>query len=231
MKVNTIVYTKATGLGIFMYPHTTPVEPNTICSVLSRKSNKIYHVPFSNIKPYQNVCWCCHGDGVDSLVDPTCPKCHWVICPDCGACRKFECEEDGIIVLDANDPYGWQETTGYYYEDFLDVYRNEDYDSLGQGSPDDIEKCYLALLNHQLQPIIVVDIDDIGDNVIISLYIDKNDFVEAAEIIDSLNIKITYDMFDMSFIYLDSDERGGCIFCGSRTYGDILCPTCAGNVD
>ena len=217
MKVNTIVWSKITGLGIYMYPHQIPVEPDTVCTVLRRNNNTISHMPFSDIYSYENVCWNCNFE-VSSLEASTCPSCHWVKWP--------HCEEDGIIILDADDPDGWEETTGFYYKDFFDDYANQAYDYLGQGYPDDVEKCYTAILKHELKPIMVVDLDE---DVVISLYIENVYSEIARDIISSINGQLTYSVYEV----FDPDYYGGgsCIFCGGTTYGDTLCPSCANNVD
>lgn len=40
------------------------------------------------------------------------------------------------------------------------------------------------------------------------------------------------ECYDDDYEY-DPEDRstGSCAFCGSKTYGDILCPDCANNVD
>jgi len=226
MKIGTVVKTRITGLGIYMYPHEMPVEPDTICSVMSGKKNRIFHLPYSEIIPYNNVCWRC-GCHVDSANEDTCPTCHWVTCPHCGACKRPQCESDGVIVLDANDPHGWEETTGFYYEDFFDDYANDEYYYLGQGLTEDVEKSYLELQKHQLQPVIVVN-----NYAIVSLYIENKYKQMARSTIHKLNIRLTYSIIDdMVFGDYSYSPSGECIFCGSSTYGDTLCPTCANNVD
>jgi len=227
MKIGTVVKINITDLGVYMYPHQKPVEPDTICSVLNRKKNRIFHLPYSSIIPYKNVCWRC-GYDVDSTNEDTCSTCHWVTCAHCGACKRPQCESDGVIVLDANDPHGWEETTGFYYEDFFDDYVNNKYYYLGQGHTQDVEKSYLEFQKHQLQPVIVVN-----KYAIVSLYIENKYKNMARSIINKLNVRLTYSIIDDIFSndYSYNRSSGGCIFCGSTTYGDTLCPTCANNVD
>jgi len=58
------------------------------------------------IKHYTYHCWRCHSV-IDSSVHATCPACHWVICPECKACRKPVCEDDmletGVKPVNANN--------------------------------------------------------------------------------------------------------------------------------
>lgn len=53
----------------------------------------LHCVHHSFISPYKHSCWNC-GAPVDSSTDATCPVCHWVKCPVCGACRKGGCIKD-----------------------------------------------------------------------------------------------------------------------------------------
>lgn len=40
---------------------------------------------FDNGEYRRTVCYSCHTP-LDSRCDEICPKCHWIICPTCGAC-------------------------------------------------------------------------------------------------------------------------------------------------
>ena len=44
----------------------------------------------SLISPYMHQCWNC-GANLNSEADITCPVCHGLKCPDCGACRMGGC--------------------------------------------------------------------------------------------------------------------------------------------
>jgi len=50
-----------------------------------------------NIKNYTYHCRNCHS-GVDSSVHVTCPVCHWVVCPNCNACKRPGCEDDKLEI-------------------------------------------------------------------------------------------------------------------------------------
>lgn len=85
-------------------------------------------------------------------------------------------------------------------------------------------------LKHELQPIMVVS--NLYNETIVSLYIENCNCEIAVEIIASTNVKLTYSMYYDLYDDPDSYRGGGsCVFCGSPTYDNILCPTCANNVD
>jgi len=225
MKLGSIVRTAKTGLGLYMYPHERPVKNTTTCSILSRKNNLIYHLPFSDIKPYNNTCWHC-GHKVNSEDQITCNSCHWVSCPVCGACKQGGCSPDGIVILDVLANRGWEELTGYDICAFFDDYANDEYYYLGQATTVEVERCYASLRHNGLVPIVIVD--DIG---IVSLYVDTCYSQQAETIITSINGRLTDSLMDDAVFDSYTSNSGGCVFCGSSTYGDILCPSCANNID
>jgi len=212
-----------------MYPHERPVEDTTICSILSRNNNEIYHLPFSAIKPYTNICWKC-GHKVSSEDQVTCYICHWVSCPKCGACKQNVCSSDRILILDMLEENGWEEVTGYDMDSFFNIDINDKYHYLGQASAEEAERCYIALMQDDFVPIIIID--DVG---ILSLYINNTVAQQAELVIDSINGRLAYNLIDPSYPDFDSyssrPSGPSCIFCGDSTYGDILCPSCANNID
>lgn len=46
MKENTVVWTEVTGLGIYLYPHETPIEDDTICSIINRDNTTVSNLAF-----------------------------------------------------------------------------------------------------------------------------------------------------------------------------------------
>lgn len=221
MKPGTVVITKQYGLGLYMYPHKRPVRSNTMCSFLRKKNKLIYHLPFSAFEPYKSHCWSCESS-VDSDVDTTCSVCHWVKCPECGACKPPSCYPDSLLILDMSDPSNWEEVTGVDIDSFFDGFSQNKYNYLGQEEYEEVEKCCKALISNKLQPLLIVDNFDM-----ILMYIEKSKETEAEEIIRSIGGNL---IPQIAFNNLPNTDSS-CIFCGEPTDGDMLCPMCANNID
>lgn len=219
MKLGTIVWSQPSSLGIYMYPHERPINPNTRCSILSRKDNKIHHVSYKDIKSYFNICWNCQNP-VDSIESITCPTCHWVICPSCGACMRPKCIDDYIVVLDELDSYGWEKSTGYNNKGFFDSNINKDYFCIAYDEILKIEEYYKMFLNNNIYPTIVVHNIEFA-----SLFIEK----EYSEVVDNFVYgKPEYIGEDFLNFTLYTSK---CIFCGATTDSDIVCPSCTSKID
>jgi hypothetical protein len=76
-------------------------EPEGYWSILIRNKKdgtiKVEKIKKSYLTPYKYHCWKCKSE-LNSNEHETCQDCHWLICPDCGACKENQCEKDGIIV-------------------------------------------------------------------------------------------------------------------------------------
>ncbi|MBE6069353.1 MAG: hypothetical protein E7211_16940 [Clostridium lundense] len=84
-------------------------EPLNTWSVLIKKNDTILirRVHIDQIRPYENRCWYC-GTVLNGVKDYTCSQCHWTKCPNCGKCRKPNCEPDGILIeAEYNSLSGW----------------------------------------------------------------------------------------------------------------------------
>lgn len=94
------------GLAVLLYECKSP--PGYWGVLVKPLGNEVNHiircVPGTDITPYTNHCWNqeCKNHGVqgsiNSAVHETCEKCHWVICPDCRACKKDGCIDDMIRI-------------------------------------------------------------------------------------------------------------------------------------
>lgn len=97
LSTNDHIYIPNEGItGILLYECK---EPLNTWSVLIKQNDKmiIRRVHINQIRPYENNCWYC-GTEINGINHTTCHQCHWTICPNCGRCRKFNCEPDNIII-------------------------------------------------------------------------------------------------------------------------------------
>ncbi len=222
MKLGAVVWTKETELGIYLYPHDRPVQSNTICSILSKQDELIYHVPYNAIKSYRNQCWHCHTV-VKGDVDATCSICHWVKCSVCGACKRPSCSPDSLQILDATEPSNWMLVTGFDIDSFYDYFENDKYERLAKGSIEEVESYCEALIKNQLRPLLIIERDGL-----ISIYVEIDNIPKAKETIDFID----NDMDDDDIIAEYYGRSGSCILCGDPTDdGDMFCPLCANNID
>lgn len=221
MKLGTVVWTKETDLGIYLYPHSRPVQSNTVCSVLSKADELIYHIPYNAIKSYRNLCWNCHAL-VNSEVNATCSVCHWVKCPVCDTCRRPGCSPDSLQILDQSDPSNWEEVIGIDMDSFFDLFENDKYECLEKENIVKIESYCEAMIKNQLHPLLIIN--SLG---VVSLYVEVGSLGKAKEIICFIDSNI-----DETDIISDFYGCSGvCVFCGEPTDGDMLCAMCANNID
>jgi len=77
-------------------------EPKDHWGVLIKDEKKeeitIKTISKKHIISYKNFCWKCGYKPLETKNHETCSTCHWLICPECGACRKPECTTDGINI-------------------------------------------------------------------------------------------------------------------------------------
>ncbi|MHB1394629.1 MAG: hypothetical protein ACYCYE_16465 [Clostridia bacterium] len=177
MKLGTVVWTKETDLGIYLYPHSRPVQSDTLCSVLCKGNELIYHIPYNAIKSYRNQCWNCHSL-VNSDNNATCSICHWVKCPVCDTCRRPSCSPDSLQILDESDPSNWEEVIGFNMDTFFDFFENDKYECLEKGNLEKIESYCEALIQNQLHALLVIN--SIG---IVAIYVEIDNLPKAKEII------------------------------------------------
>lgn len=178
MKSGTTVWVNDLGAGIYMYPH-NKVGNKQKYSVYIKSEKDIFHLPLSSIQIHHSKCWRCTSDvHINSDDHSTCPKCHWIICPNCGACRKPYCQDDKFYILDASDSDGWKDTTGYELYEFFNEEINKEFLSLGKDDVNMGEQVYKLLKDNFLYPIIVYD------KGLISLYIELNFYNMANNIIN-----------------------------------------------
>lgn len=225
MKPGTVVITRQYGLGLYMYPHRRHVRSNTMCSFLRKKNKQIYHLPYSVFEPYTNYCWQCDSS-VDSSFNNTCSICHWVICPSCGACREPSCSSDALLLLDMSEPDNWEKVTGLDIDSFFDGLSTSRYQYLGQEEYKEAEMCCMALMNHKIQPLLIVDNFDM-----VLVYVEKSKIIEAEKIIKSIGGNLIPQIVFNKAHVSDSYTSGSCVLCGEVTDGDMLCPMCTNNVD
>ena len=222
MKLGTVVVSKEYGPGIFMYPHKRPVESDTMCSFLCKKNKLIYHLPFSAFEPYKNYCWSCDSS-IDSYIDSTCNICHFVKCPVCGACKAHKCESASLQILDISDPSDWESITGFDIVTFFDGISESKYHYLGQEEYEEVERCCMALMDYNIQPLLIVD--DFG---MILVYVEKKEESESERIMLDIDGNLIPPIAFNNTIDMDCDSSGSCVICGEPTDdGDTLCPICA----
>lgn len=126
MKPGAVVWTEDTKLSVFLYPYGKPIKEDTICSVLSNEDNQIYHVTYSEIKPYTE---CCRGMG---------------------------CTPEPLLIVDDSDPSRWEEVTGLSMADFNEYFLNYKYCSLYIRNRNDIERACELLIQSNLRPLLVI---------------------------------------------------------------------------
>ena len=225
MKLGAVVWTKETELGLYLYPHSRPVQRDTICSILSKQNELIYHVPYNAIKTYRNQCWHCHTV-VKGDVDATCSICHWVKCSVCGACKRPSCSPDSLQILDESEPRNWAEVTGFDVDSFYDFFENDKYERLEKGNLEKIESYCEALIRNQLHPLLLID-----NAGVVSIYAGIDNLHKAKEVVSTINevLCINMDNDDSPDSYLRQPDV--CAFCGEPTDGNMLCPVCADNID
>lgn len=56
MKAGTVVRYGNENLGIFLYAHEKNSKDDTLCSVFSKKNNRITHISYKSIELYEDIC-------------------------------------------------------------------------------------------------------------------------------------------------------------------------------
>jgi hypothetical protein len=207
-----------------LYPHSRPVQYNTLCSVLSKGNGLIYHVAYNDIKSYRNQCWHCHTV-VNGDVDETCSICHWVKCSVCGTCKRPSCAPDSLQILDVSYPSNWEAVTGFDMDSFFNYFENYKYECLEEGNIEKVESYCEALIKNKLHPILIIN-----SAGLVSLYVELDNLYNAKEIVLGINAEL-YNNIEDDILDSYFGPSGFCAFCGEPTDGDMLCPVCANNID
>lgn len=77
-------------------------EPEGYWSVALRTKlgdrTKIMHIKEVDLEAYKRHCWNCHID-LNSDDHPTCQRCGWIKCPNCGKCEKDICGSNSLLIF------------------------------------------------------------------------------------------------------------------------------------